>query len=125
MEDHGIIELTSPYSVPDTVDRLISALQSHKMEIFARIDQQAAAKRAGLEMPAMELIIFGNPTVGTPLMLKYPSIAIDLPLKLLVWEDAAGVVRVGYNSPEYLQERHLLPQRPFEAVGPWIEQAIA
>ncbi|WP_218025714.1 DUF302 domain-containing protein [Capsulimonas corticalis] len=107
-----------------TTDRLIEAFQSHGMQIFARIDQAEAARKSGLEMRPMELVLFGNPAAGTPLMVEYPSLAIDLPLKALVWEDAEGVVWVSYNSPEYLQQRHGLPAPPFGPTAALIEAAI-
>lgn len=125
IESAGIVDLLSTHSVTETVDRLVSAFEAHNLTVFARIDQQAAAKQVGLDMPPMVLLIFGNPAAGTPLMLKFPSIAIDLPLKALVWEDTTGAVHAGYNSPSYLQQRHGLPQPPFGPVGALIAQAIA
>ncbi|MEO8604910.1 MAG: DUF302 domain-containing protein [bacterium] len=89
------------------------------MTIFARIDQQAAARAVGVVMRPMVLVIFGNPKVGTPLMQAYPSLAIDLPLKALVWEDAAARVWLSTNAPEYLQRRHAMAEKPFDALlGP-------
>jgi uncharacterized protein (DUF302 family) len=124
-ETAGIIDLTSPYRVAETAGKLAAAFESHGLTVFARIDQQAAARGAGLDMPPMELILFGNPAAGTPLMTKFPTLAVDLPLKALVWEDNEGAVHVGYNSPDYLQQRHGLPQPPFGPVGTLIAQAIA
>ncbi len=120
----GIASLASARSVAETANRLAAALQSAGMTIFARLDQQAAAKAVGLDMRPMVLLIFGNPAAGTPLMIAHPTLAIDLPLKALVWEDADGKVHVDYNSPDYLQRRHGLPQRPFEPIGNVIAQAL-
>jgi uncharacterized protein (DUF302 family) len=106
----GIVNLPTHSSVDETVTRLQSILQEKGVQIFALIDHSGEAKRVGFEMRPTKLLIFGNPKAGTPLMLAAPSIAIDLPLKLLVWEDATGQVWISYNSPEYLQKRHALPQ---------------
>lgn len=105
----GIIAKPSHHSVDQTVDRVKSILQSKGITLFALIDHGGEAKRVGMKMPPTKLLLFGNPKAGTPLMLAAPSSAIDLPLKILIWEDAAGKVWVSYNSPEYLQERHGFP----------------
>jgi uncharacterized protein (DUF302 family)/uncharacterized membrane protein YidH (DUF202 family) len=106
----GMIDRASNYSVEQTVDRVKNILQSKGVTLFALIDHSGEAKKVGMKMPATKLLIFGNPKAGTPLMLASPSSAIDLPLKILVWEDAQGKVWVSYNSPGYLLERHDLPQ---------------
>jgi uncharacterized protein (DUF302 family) len=106
----GIVSIPSNHSVDETVDRLKNSLQSKGITLFAVIDHSGEAEKVGMKMPATKLVIFGNPKGGTPLMLAAPSIAIDLPLKILVSEDAQGKVWVSYNSPEYLKERHGLPQ---------------
>jgi uncharacterized protein (DUF302 family) len=116
MTGNGIIDLPSKYSVAETVNRLESLLKSKGIKVFARIDQAAEAKAVGLSMRPTELLIFGDPRVGTPVMEKYPSIAIDLPLKALAWESSDGRVWLSYNSSEYLMERHQLPSPPFKAV---------
>ena len=103
---NGLISKPSRYSAPETMERLVVVLQSKGMTVFARIDHADAAKKAGLSMRPSELLIFGNPKGGTPLMVAAPTVAIDLPLKALVWEDAEGKVWLGYNSPSYLKERH-------------------
>ena len=105
----GIIEKPSNHSVEETVARLKNILQSKGVTLFAAIDHSGEAERAGLKMPDTKLLIFGNPKAGTPLMLAAPSMAIDLPLKILIWEDANAKVWVSYNSPAYLQERHHFP----------------
>ncbi len=106
----GIASLATHSSVDETVTRLQSLLQEKGVQVFALIDHSGEAKRAGFDMRPTRLLIFGNPKAGTPLMLAAPSIAIDLPLKLLVWEDTTGQVWISYNTPEYLQKRHALPQ---------------
>lgn len=105
MAGKGIVSKESTRSVAETIDRLEEVLRGKNIKIFARIDQKAEAEKAGLEMHAMELLIFGNPKGGTPLMVAEPTIGVDLPLKVLAWEDGNGKVWLSYNSPEYLQER--------------------
>jgi uncharacterized protein (DUF302 family) len=105
----GIIDQPSNHSVEQTVERLKGILQSKGVRLFALIDHSGEAEKVGMKMPPTKLLIFGNPKAGTPLMLAAPSSAIDLPLKILVWEDAEGKVWVTYNSPAYLQQRHGLP----------------
>ena len=104
-----IVDKASHHSVEETVDRLINILQSKGITLFAVIDHSGEAEKVGLKMPATKLLIFGNPKAGTPLMLAAPTIAIDLPLKILVWEDVGKIVRLSYNSADYLQNRHGLP----------------
>jgi uncharacterized protein (DUF302 family) len=105
----GIVAIPSNHSVDQTVERLKSILQSRGITLFALIDHSGEAEKVGMKMPPTKLLIFGSPKAGTPLMLAAPSIAIDLPLKILVWEDGQGKVWLSYNSPEYLAERHGLP----------------
>jgi uncharacterized protein (DUF302 family)/uncharacterized membrane protein YidH (DUF202 family) len=105
----GIVDKPSNHSVEQTVDRLKNILQSKGVTLFAVIDHSGEAEKVGMKMPPTKLLIFGNPKAGTPLMLAAPSSAIDLPLKILIWEDAKGKAWVSYNSPAYLQERHSLP----------------
>jgi uncharacterized protein (DUF302 family) len=107
---NGIVDIPSNHSVDQTVERLKDILQSKGVTLFAVIDHSEEAERVGMKMPPTKLLIFGNPKGGTPLMLAAPSAAIDLPLKILVWEDSRGKVWLSYNSPEYLQERHGLPK---------------
>ena len=106
----GIVMIPSNHSVDETVARVKSILQAKSITLFALIDHSGEAAKVGMKMPNTKLLIFGNPKGGTPLMLAAPSIAIDLPLKILVAEDSQGKVWVSYNSPEYLKERHSLPQ---------------
>jgi uncharacterized protein (DUF302 family) len=106
----GIINLSSRHSVEQTVEKLEGILHAKGIRLFALVDHSGEAEQAGLRMRPTKLLIFGNPKAGTPVMLASPSIAIDLPLKILVWEDTDGKVWISYNSPEYLQARHGLPQ---------------
>lgn len=117
MNTNGIVNLPCRLSVAETAAALEGMLKSKGLKIFSRIDQAAEAKAAGLAMPPMVLFIFGNPAAGTPLMLQHPSLAMDLPLKALVWESAEGKVWLSYNSPEFLQQRHNLDTPPFVPLG--------
>lgn len=112
----GIVTRPSKHSVEDMVERLKSVLQSKGITLFALVDHSGEAEKAGLKMPDTKLLIFGSPKAGTPLMLTSPSIAIDLPLKILVAEDGAGQVWISYNDPQYLKERHGLPQELLPAL---------
>lgn len=102
----GMTVIQSSHSVADTVSRLAGILEEKGMSVFARINHTEGATKAGMELRPTEVIIFGNPKVGTPLMLCSQSIAIDLPQKMLAWEDADGKVWLGYNAPEFLKTRH-------------------
>jgi uncharacterized protein (DUF302 family)/uncharacterized membrane protein YidH (DUF202 family) len=106
----GIIDKLSNHSVEQTVEKLKNILQSKGVTLFALVDHSGEAEKVGMKMRPTKLLVFGSPKAGTPLMLAAPSIAIDLPLKILVWEDGQGNVWISYNSPEYLKERHALPQ---------------
>ena len=105
----GLIDIRSSHSVDETVEKLKGILQAKGIALFALVDHSGAAIKAGMKMRPTKLLIFGNPKGGTPVMLAAPSSAIDLPLKILIWEDAQGKVWVTYNSLAYLQERHNLP----------------
>jgi uncharacterized protein (DUF302 family) len=106
----GIVQIPSSHSVDETVEKLKTILKSKGVTLFALVDHSGEAEKVGLKMPPTKLLIFGNPKGGTPLMLAAPSAAIDLPLKILVAEDSQGKVWISYNSPEYLKERHGLPE---------------
>lgn len=123
MSAEGEIKLPSRFSVAETADRLEAHLKSKGIKIFARIDQAAEAKSVGLSMPETQLLIFGDPKAGTPLMVKYPSLALDLPLKALIWRSADGKVWLSYNSPEYFKARHHLDSAPFGPMGTLLEAA--
>jgi uncharacterized protein (DUF302 family) len=105
----GIIDKPSNHSVEQTVEKLKNILQSKGVTLFALVDHSGEAEKVGMKMRPTKLLIFGSPMAGTPLMLAAPSSAIDLPLKILIWEDDQGKVWVSYNSPDYLKERHGLP----------------
>jgi len=104
----GLIDIPSSHSVDETVTKLEGILQAKGITLFALVDHSGEAAKAGMKMRPTKLLIFGNPRAGTPVMLAAPSSAIDLPLKILVWEDDQGKVWITYNSPSYLQERHNL-----------------
>ena len=108
-EGDGIRTLESTDSFPGTVARLTGSLAAHGIKIFAIIDQQAEAAAAGLAMAPVTLILFGNPTAGTPLMVAQPTSALDLPLKAVVWVSEKGGVFVSFNTADYLVARHHLP----------------
>ena len=107
---NGIVTIPSRYSVDETVARLEHLLQEKGVKLFALVDHSGEAEKAGLKMPKTKVAIFGSPKAGTPLMLATPSIAIDLPLKLLIAEDTNGSVSVSWNAPAYLAARHGVPQ---------------
>jgi uncharacterized protein (DUF302 family) len=109
MDPGGITIRKSPYSVKDTIDRLVIFLEGHKATIYARINQQSEVRSAGKEIPALEFILFGNPRAGGPIMAENPIAALDLPLKIIAWEDAAKSVWLAYNKASYLEERYALP----------------
>ena len=108
--NNGIVEKPSHHSVDETIEKLKGILQEKGVTLFALIDHSGEAEKAGLHMPTTKLLIFGSPKAGTPLMLAAPSSAIDLPLKILVREDADRRVWISFNSPAYLKQRHGLPQ---------------
>jgi uncharacterized protein (DUF302 family)/uncharacterized membrane protein YidH (DUF202 family) len=114
---NGILSKENNHSVDETLEKLKSILQAKGVTIFAVVDHSGEAEKAGLKMCPTKLVIFGNPKAGTPLMLAAPSTAIDLPLKILIWEDAQGKVWVSYNSPAYLQERHGFPKELLQNVA--------
>jgi uncharacterized protein (DUF302 family) len=107
---NGIVSVPSNHSVDATVEKLKSILQAKAVKLFALVDHSGEAEQAGMPMLNTKLLIFGNPQAGTPLMLASPTIALDLPLKILVWEDANAKVWITYNSVDYLIARHSLPR---------------
>ncbi|MEK6617445.1 MAG: DUF302 domain-containing protein [Nitrospirota bacterium] len=123
----NLVTKPSKYSVPETIDRIEKAITAKGMQIFARINHGGEAKNVGLEMKPTELLIFGNPKGGTALMVVRPTVAIDLPMKALAWEDKDGKVWLTYNAPELLKERHGVPAElaaRLEPVGKLLEQAV-
>jgi len=114
---NGIARIESQHSVVETVAKLEGILRAKNVKLFDIVDHSGEAERTGLKMPNTKLLIFGNPKAGTPLMLAAPSVALDLPLKILVAEDATGKVWVSYNAPAYLQQRHNLPEDLLPSIG--------
>lgn len=106
MSDNGIIDIVSNHSVDETVEKLKTILEAKGVTLFALVDHSGEAAKVGMAMRPTKLLIFGSPKAGTPIMLAAPSIAIDLPLKILVWEDISGKTWLSFNSPAYLQQRH-------------------
>jgi uncharacterized protein (DUF302 family) len=129
-EDHmgnGIIDVPSRYSVPETLARLQSILKEKNIAVFALIDHSGEAEKAGLKMRPTQLLVFGSPKGGTPLMVAAPRLAIDLPLKALAWQDEQGQVWLSYNSPEYLQQRHGFPaelMKNIAVIGALVQKAV-
>jgi len=108
--DSGIVSKRSAHSVDETVAKLQSLLQSKGITVFALVDHSGEAAKVGMSMLPTKLLIFGSPKAGTPVMLVAPTTAIDLPLKILVWQDGQGNVWLSFNSLPYLQRRHKIPQ---------------
>jgi uncharacterized protein (DUF302 family) len=107
--DNGVISKPTNRTVEEAVAKAKALLQAKGIKLFVVIDHSGEAEAAGIKMPPTKLLIFGNPKGGTPLMLAAPTAAIDLPLKLLIWEDTQGKRWISYNSPQYLKQRHALP----------------
>ena len=125
--NNGIINQISPYAVSATIDRLEAILQAKGITVFARIDQQAEAEKVELSLPPTQLLLFGNPKAGTPLIVAEPTIALDLPLKILAWEATDGKVWVSYNDPNYLKQRFSLSDelvKNIAIIAPLIHQAL-
>ncbi|MGD0417171.1 MAG: DUF302 domain-containing protein [Terriglobales bacterium] len=125
--DRGIIDVPSRYSVPETLERLEAILKEKGITVFALVDHSGEAEKSGLKMRPTQLLIFGSPKSGTPLMVAAPRLAIDLPLKALAWQDEHGQVWLSYNSPEYLQQRHGFPtelMRNIAGIGGLIQTAV-
>lgn len=125
--ENGLIHVASSRSVPETLQRLQTTVEALGLKVFALVDHSGEAEKAGLKMRPTQLLIFGRPKAGTPLMNAAPTLAIDLPLKALVWEDADAKVWISYNSPEYLQQRHGIPAdlvKNIAGVGALVEKAL-
>jgi uncharacterized protein (DUF302 family) len=123
----GIISKPSKYSVPETLHRLETILTAKGVKVFALVDHSGEAEKAGLKMPPTQLLIFGNPKGGTPVMLAAPTAAIDLPWKALAWQDTSGQVWLSYNDAAYIQRRFGLTDdvmKPLAGLGALIEQAL-
>ena len=121
--DTGVVNIPSNHSVDETTEKLRGILAAKGVTLFALIDHSGEAEKAGLKMPPTKLLIFGSPKAGTPVMLAAPSTAIDLPLKILIAEDANGKVWVSYNSPQYLKQRHNLPDELLKNIA--VVEALA
>ena len=117
LDNRGIIDILSNHSVDETVEKLKGILAAKGVALFALVDHSGEAAKVGMKMPPTKLLIFGSPKAGTPLMLAAPSIAIDLPLKILVWEGPNGKAWISYNSPMYLQQRHGVPQELLQNIA--------
>ncbi len=102
----ALTTVESKFAVKETGDRLAAELEKRGIKVAARVDHAAGAKSVGLDMPATEVIMFGNPRLGTPLMLAQPSVAIELPMKMLIWQDKSGKVLIGYTPPSTLKDRY-------------------
>ena len=127
VSNDGMVHVSSRYPVPETFKRLEAIVLARGLSILARIDHGGDAAKVGLNMHPTQLLIFGNPKAGTPLMIASPTLAIDLPLKALVWEDGEGKVWVSYNSPEYLKQRHNIPDalvKNISGVRAIVEEAV-
>jgi len=127
MQGNGLLQIASPYTVDETVRRLECVLAEREVRVFALVDHNGEAEKVGMKMRPTKLLIFGNPKGGTPVMVAAPSVAIDLPLKALVSEDEAGKVWVSHNSPEYLQQRHGVPEdliKNIAVVGALVAKAV-
>src|SRR5260370_19036418 len=127
LPDHGLVHLRGPYPVAETLKRLEGVLQTRHHRVFARVDHSGEAEKVGLKMRPTQLIIFGSPKSGTPLMVASPTLSIDLPLKALVWEDTDGKVWLSYNSPDYLKRRHEIPDELVKTIagaGAVLEEAV-
>ena len=126
--DNGIVTVSTQRTVEQAADALASLIQAKNIILFARIDFAADAQRAGLAMPPAQLFVFGNPRAGTPLIQAVPSVALDLPLKVLVWQDSDGRVWLSYNATSYLQARHGAPaelMKAIDGVGALVQAAAA
>ncbi|SDH13735.1 DUF302 domain-containing protein [Paraburkholderia phenazinium] len=114
--DNGIVTVPTNRSVEQAADKLASLIEAKQIVLFARIDFAADAQRAGLAMLPSQLLVFGNPRAGTPLMQAVPTLALDLPLKVLVWQDGDGRVWLSYNATDYLRARHEVPAELMKAI---------
>ena len=124
---NGIIDVSCRYSVPETLARLQTILKEKGITVFALVDHSGEAEKAGLSMRPTQLLIFGSPKGGTPLMVAAPRLAIDLPLKALAWQDEQGRVWLSYNTPEYLHERHGFPaelMKNIAVIGALVQKAV-
>ena len=125
--DNGMVHLSSPYSVGETLQRIEALVREKDLTIFCLVDHSGEAEKAGMKMEPTKLLLFGSPRAGTPLMVASPTVAIDLPLKALVWEDVGGKVWVSHNSLEYLEQRHNIPDdlmKNISGAGALLQMAV-
>jgi len=125
--EHGIVTVPSPYNVDESLDRIETSAWSKGMLIFLRLDQQREAEKVGLTLRPTQLLLFGNPKAGTLLMKASESVALDLPLKVVAWQNDQGKVWVSYNSPDFLRERHQLSEdlvKLVAGIGNLVAEAI-
>jgi uncharacterized protein (DUF302 family) len=127
LPDNGMVHLSSPYPFAETIKRLESLLKAQGLTMFCRIDHSGAAEKGGLKMLPTQVVVFGSPEGGTPLMNASPTLAIDLPLKALIWEDGGDKVWISYNTPEYLKQRHDIPDellKNIAGIGPLLQKVV-
>jgi len=115
--ENGIVSKPSQHSVDATVEKLKAILSAKGVTLFAQVDHSGEAEKAGMKMKPTKLLVFGSPKAGTEVMVAAPSAALDLPLKILVWEDEEGKVWMSYNAPEWLRERHGIPAELMQNIG--------
>jgi uncharacterized protein (DUF302 family) len=127
MSNQGIIIKISPYNVKETIDRLVIFLEKNGATVYSRINQQNEVRHSGREILPLEFILFGNPANGGAIMAANPLTALDLPLKIIAWQDDNQVVRVAFNDPIFIQERYSLPSKLITALNltPLIDKALA
>jgi uncharacterized protein (DUF302 family) len=127
MHSRGVIEQASPYSVKETMDRLAGFLKEHGVTIYSRIDQQSEVQKAGKSILPLEFLMFGNPKAGGPLMEANPMSALELPLKIIAWQDKEGKTWIAYNEAQYIEERYALPHQLMQPLDlhPIIAKALA
>lgn len=124
----GMVSIASPYSMQETLARLEAAIAGRGLQLFAHVDHGAGAAAAGLSMPPAHVLVFGQAKAGTPLMVARPLLALDLPLKVLIWQKSEGTVEVSFNSPDYLAERYALPAEltgPLRGVESLVKSALS
>ena len=125
--DNGLVHVPSSRSVAESLQKLETVVAAVGLKVFARVDHSGEAEKVGLTMRPTKLLIFGSPKAGTPPMIASPSLAIDLPLKVLIWEDEQGKVWLSYNSPEYLMHRHNVPEnllKNIAGIGTVVQKAV-
>jgi uncharacterized protein (DUF302 family) len=128
LPDNGLMRVASPYGFAETCAKLEESVKGHGLMVFAWIDHSGEASKVGLSMPPTQVLIFGSPKGGTPVMLAAPTVAIDLPLKVLVSADPDGKVWLSYNAPEYLQKRHGIPAELIKNISGFaglVQQVVA